>query len=286
MKKLLLSILVCSYISADSQVYTAGTVFSSYTDIMPDTLLKYDVFPYTNNIFDLNLFDDPSPDLQFNAHGAVSSGGSAAYIRIASLNHNVSVGFGRWDSVFVIGDGNWNVTKVAQPLNTGDTLNDPNAVWDTTTLYLTDHSGHSGGNKNVNDWIGGDKFVALKYNNGNITLYGWIRLQCVTEDSCYIKDYSITPQVTAIEKTNSPQVKIFPNPFHTAFFVEDVNSGRSGISDLKLTDLYGKEIKFTAEVQSSVLKIDPGCDLPQGCYLLRYLSGEQVFLKKLIKTTE
>lgn len=190
MKKFLLPILFASYLNANSQVYTAGTMFSVYYDINPDTLLNYTVYPYTNKSFGFNLFGSASDDLEITAEGATSPGGTSAYFSIRSLNQNVYIRFGRLDSVYIPAYNFWDVTKIARPLNAGDQINTPAAIWDTTLLYLTDHSGYGGGNKNVNDWIGDDKYVGLKYQNGNTVTYGWIRVQCVSKDSCYIKDYS------------------------------------------------------------------------------------------------
>ena len=205
MKKLLLPILLGSYFNVNSQVYNAGTAFSVYNDINPDTLINYS-FPYTNETYGISVFGNSSNDIELTAHGAASSGGSDAYIKVTSLNPNVYVLFGRWDSVqYMSAPYNWNVTKVAKPLNQNDPINTNGAIWKNDTLYLTDHSGHSGGNKNVNDWIGGNKYLGIKYQNGSIIKYGWIRLQCTAEDSCYVKDFSYsTTQYTVSVSSSLP----------------------------------------------------------------------------------
>src|SRR6476620_2188715 len=96
---------------------------------------------------------------------------------------------GRLDSVYAPGSSSWVVTKIAKPLSAGDQVNAGAAMWDNSMLYLTDHSGHNGGNKNVNDWVAGDKYLALKYQSGATITYGWLRVQCPSEDSCYVKDF-------------------------------------------------------------------------------------------------
>jgi hypothetical protein len=204
MKKLLLPILLGSYFNVNSQVYNAGTNFSMYQDIIPDTLLNYS-FPYSNETYGIKLFGNSSNDIELTAHGAASSGGSDAYIRVTSLNPNVYILFGRLDSVqFMSPPYNWDVTKVAKPLNQNDPINTVGAIWNDSILYLTDHSGHSGGNKNVNDWIGGNKYLGIKYQNGSIIKYGWIRLQCTTEDSCYVKDFSYSTTQYTVSVSASP----------------------------------------------------------------------------------
>jgi len=284
MKKLLLMpLMVGAYMSAHSQ--NAGAMFPLYVDINPDTLINYVVTPYTDENYEINLFGDATTDVKITAHGAVSSGGSSAYIGITSLSPNVYISFGRLDSVYGPGIPGWDVTKVARIYNAGDPLNPAGAIWDNTMLYLTDHSGHSGANKNVNDWVGGDKYIGLKYQSGSSTAYGWIRVQCPTEDKCYVKDYSATPATVGINELSELSATLYPNPANTSFYLKDLNAGSFDASMLKLCDMYGKDVQFTAEVMNGEVRIDLNDALPDGCYMLQYTSKNSVFSKKLVKTS-
>jgi type IX secretion system substrate protein len=286
MKKLLLFFITAtSYYAASAQSLTAGTMFPFYADITPDKLLTYTVTPYTHQTYAVNVFGDSLNDLEFTAHGAVSSGGSGAYINVTPLDTNVYISFGRWDSVFVPATSNWNITKVAKPLNAGEQLNTPGTIWDNSILYLTDHSGSGGGNKDVNDWIGGDKYLALKYQIGVSTWFGWIRLRCVSEDSCYVKDLSSTVASVGIATAAAVEISMYPNPVNDIFYI--TNSIDSwDISKLKFTDIYGKAVGFNCQQTADGLQIMLDESISNGCYLLNYYSENITITKKLIKISK
>ncbi|MCW3105126.1 MAG: hypothetical protein JWO09_3566 [Bacteroidetes bacterium] len=275
-------LLIGAYMGAHSQ--NAGTVFPVYTDITPDTLINYTIVPYSDETYDINLFGDASADIQIKANGAVSSGGTAAYISVYPLNPDVLIRLGRLDSVYVPAYSLWYVTKVAKPLNAGDPIDPPGAMWD-TMQYISDHSGYGGGNKNVNDWIGGDKYIGLKYQNGSTTAYGWIRVQCPTEDSCYVKDFSAMPSTVGINEQSVQEMLIYPNPVNTGFYLKNIHTNTFDLSKLKLTDMYGKDLKFTAEPMLGEIKIGLDESLPDGCYMLQYISTDRLFSQKLVKVS-
>ncbi|MCW3075644.1 MAG: hypothetical protein JWO32_253 [Bacteroidetes bacterium] len=186
MKKLIFSAFILSFFKISSQSYTAGTQYPGYVNIT-DTLLNYKTSPFTQETYSIDVFGSVATDIEFMARGSVSSGGSQAFIRVTSLNPNVYISLGRIDSVFVPASSNYNVTNIAKPLNAGNVINSAGAVWDNTTLYLTDHSGSGGGNKNVNDFVGGDKYIGLKFVSPGANSYGWIRVSCISQDSCTLK---------------------------------------------------------------------------------------------------
>jgi hypothetical protein len=284
MKKLLLPVLLTCCLNVNSQTYNAGTIFSKYYDINPDTLLSYVVYPYTHKTYGLDLFDDTAVDFLLTADGSVSPGGTSAAITLISQNRNLFFRLGRLDSVFVPAYSYWDVTKVALPLAAGDQINAPGAAWDTTLLYLTDHTGWGGGVKNVNDWIGSDKYIGLKYQSSSATTYGWIRVQCKTQDSCYIKDYSFDASPLSIQQTENPSPIIFPNPIENVFYIENLSLESLDISKSKITDIYGQGIKFTYEIKGNAVKINLDNNTPAGCYFLIYLIKDTSRIQKLIKT--
>lgn len=283
MKKLLLfPFLIGSSLSVSSQILNAGDMFPEYQDINPDTLLNYVVVPFTNEVYSLDLFGDSNNDIQFTARGSISSGGSDAFISVASLDPNVYIRMGRLDSVYAPGTSSWVVTRIAEPLGTGQQINTASAAWDNTTLYLTDHTGHDGANKNVNDWVGGDRFMGLKYQGGSTVYYAWLRINCPSEDSCYLKDYAVAGTV-GIEEKAKVEAAVYPNPLNDHFYLKNIDPGTFDITKLKLKDLFAKEVKFSCEIKGNNIKIDPDPALPNGCYVLEYSSGNISFAKKLIK---
>jgi hypothetical protein len=281
MKKLLLILSFLGvYFHAESQ-YTAGTMYPDYYDISPDTLLNYVIFPYTNESLFFDLFDDAATDIEIRANGAVSSGGTSAYINVIPLNPNLFVRWGRYDSVYIPAYNYWDVSNIAKPLAAGDLINAPGAIWSDSMAYITDHSGWGGGNKNVNDWIGGDRYIGLKYQNGSSVAYGWIRVECVSEDSCYVKDYSIAPLILGINETLKNESFIFPNPMTGVFYLKNPDANLKA-SDIILTDIYGKRINFRTQRENASLRIETET-IPSGCYFLQYKSGESFSSQKVIK---
>ncbi len=223
-KLLLLPILICSQFPVFCQAFTAGTVFINYQDFNPDTLLSYTVAPYTNETYGISLFGDLANSIEFTAHGAASPGYSAAYIRVATVNPNIFFYYGRIDSVFLPTTNTWNITRIAMPLNDGDSIDAMNALWDSTMVYLTDHTYSDGGNKDVNDWIGGHKYLGVKYSDGPYLAYGWVKLHCVSEDSCYLKEFSFSElNISVGTKEVANNIMIYPNPINTHFYLNDIN---------------------------------------------------------------
>jgi hypothetical protein len=283
MKKLLFFFAIIFSTFSKGQTINAGSMLQQYTDINPDILVTYTIVPYTNNSYSFNICGDAANDIVFQGIGSTSPGGTSAYIRIMSLNANMSVRFGRWDSVYIPAYSYWDVSKVAKPLNNGEPVNPINAMWDDSVLYLTDHSGWGNGNMNVNDWIGGDKFLGIKFQNGANTEYGWIRVQCPSKDSCYVKDYSMTQTITFLSENKMNRVAAFPNPCATEFFIQ-----KSGLdlqpATILITDLFGTAVRFTATDGSDGIRISFAENVPDGCYLLSYKSNDRFLYNTILKS--
>jgi hypothetical protein len=250
--------------------YVAGDHFNNYNDVFPDTLLKYTDYPFTNQTYSMDIFGSGKYDLEFTARGAVSSGGNDSYIRVRSLRSNVFILLGRLDSVYAPGTQHWVVTKVAKPLAAGDTINLARAVWDSGTLYLTDHTGHDGGNKNVNDFVGGDKYIGLKevvgdYNNGTTDVFGWVLIHCLKEDSCYVKESSGMRLINGITKLSGPSLNFYPNPCTEKLVIPDGET----LSAIRLSDLCGRHISVSCARRGNELVIDTSPLLP-GIYMADY----------------
>ncbi|MBC7695767.1 MAG: T9SS type A sorting domain-containing protein [Burkholderiales bacterium] len=287
MKKYLLLMLFVSCLkNVNAQLYFAGTMFQSYYDVNPDTLLNYVVVPYTNETFGLNLFDDSSNDILLTARGSVSSSGSSAYLSITSLNPNVYIMFGRWDSVFVPATSNWDITKVAKPLIVTEPIDASDASWDNGMLYLTDYSGHGGGNKSVSDWVGSEKFIGIKYDNGSSISYGWIRLKCPGPDSCYVKDFSNSLVTIGEQELEVNNLQMYPNPSNGSFYLKNSERYSFDLSKFSLTNMLGQKEKCSYEMAGEDIKIIPDNNLPTGCYLFRYSMDKNIIPKKVVKIIE
>jgi hypothetical protein len=286
MKNLLLFVLTAYSYGISAQAYTAGTHYSNYHDILPDTIISYQGYPSSSETYSMDMFGSSAYDLQITARSTISSGGSQAYIKITSLDQNLFIRFGRWDSVYYPGSGGYQKTKIAAALEAGDTINAAGAVWDNTELFINDHSSAQGGTKNVNDFVGGDKYIGLKFidiNKYNEVQYGWIHVRCVDIDSCYVKEYSRTAMVTGIYEIDNTSIRLYPNPAKNYFYLE--NKGNSfQTNNVKVTDLLGKSIDCTVSEEGETIKVHVPAEIPAGCYFVNFNAGDKTISKKLIKT--
>jgi hypothetical protein len=237
------------------------------------------LFPYVHQVYDLNVFN-PSPGVEFVADGSTSSGGTSAYISIRSLDAHVYISVARLDSVYDTTSSSWLVTTVAKPLNAGDAINAPGSVWDNGLLYISDHSASFGWSKNVNDWTGSDKYIGLKYDDGTALAYGWIRLQCVSSDSCYVKEYSYTPSIAGIEEAEGSNAGLFPNPVISKLTV--YFNGLFPAEEINVYDITGHCILKSKPIGFVKEEIDLSAQ-PAGLYFLLARAGNRTVKMKIMK---
>jgi hypothetical protein len=279
-KLLLLFFGYCFCQNVSGQAYNAGTIFFNHTDINPDSLMHYVFFPYTHQVVDLTVFGN-NPEIEFVADGSSSPGGTSAYINIRSLDTNVFISFGRLDSVYDSTSSSWLVTKVAKVLNAGDLINSQGAVWDNSMLYISDHSGSFGWTKDVNDWIGADRYIGLKYDDGNIVAYGWIKVGCVHEDSCYVREFSSTPIVLGgVAEAANNKMLLYPNPFRSFFTISF--DPLIPIDEINIYDITGSCILKKKCTNRLAEEIDL-TDQEAGIYLLQVTYKEGTRYQKIIK---
>ena len=104
MKKTVLCLLVAAGLQSSAQTVAAGSTLTTYHDVYPDTLLNWVYYPFTHETYSVDIFSSVAFDYRFDALGATSSGGSSAYITITSLNPDMYMRFGRFDSIWVVGE--------------------------------------------------------------------------------------------------------------------------------------------------------------------------------------
>ena len=278
-KTFLFSLAYCLFQTANCQVYNAGTTLTNYTDLNPDTFLHYTYNPFSHQVADFKIFGN-SPDIEFVADGSSSPGGSSAYISIRSLNAFVFISLRRLDSVFDNTSQSWLITKVARPLNAGDPINTSGKVWDNSMLYISDHSASFGWTKDVNDWIGGDKYIGLKYDDGSAIAYGWIRLSCQTKDSCYVKDLSTTAILAGLKEIENNKALIYPNPSTSKFTV--YSDPLAPAEEICVYDRTGNCILKRRSSHGPKEEIDLSAQ-PCGIYFLQAKTKDGIMTRKIVK---
>jgi hypothetical protein len=86
-----------------------------------------------------------------------------------------------------------------------------------------------------------------------------------------------------VTELNRKDELIYPNPVNKNFYLKNMEMKNFNIHNLKLTDIYGKEIKFSYQLSENII-ITLDEDLPAGFYFLEYVNNEKIFCEKLIKS--
>lgn len=104
-------------------------------------------------------------------------------------------------------------------------------------------------------------------------------------------DVGISPEAIALDNhislgtadwnSNSPQVKVWPNPVAQELYLDASNFG-SGLEQVTISDLMGRNIR-TVQPQSRIFSLDLS-DLPDGTYLVRLTGQSGIATQKIIKT--
>lgn len=282
---LIISLLLFLSFSSKAQVHKAGDVFTGYVDITPDTLINYVFPPYSSSeSYYFNINNDSIDDFIINARAINANGQGNDYIIVKSLNPNLYIRYGRTDSV-PLNSVNWWISKVAKPLMYGDTINTLNAIWDSTSLFLTENSFGGGHGKNLLDWATGtDLFIGVKYQTTVDTIYGWVRVNIPFANNfvkkCYIKDYSTTGFVDAINEINlgPMEVALYPNPVNNTLNVLPSNF-RIYNSEIEIVNTLGQTVLKQAYTKSIDVSM-----LSNGLYTLKVITQEkEIYHSKFIK---
>jgi hypothetical protein len=269
-----------------AQVYKAGDVLAFYTDVTPDTLLSYSPpSGSSNESYYIDIDGDLVNDLRIWAYSGNGLGGGTDQITVNTLNPNTFVRFGRFDSILQIWpSSHWWITKVADPLLYGDSINSALAVWDNSYLTLTDNSYLAGAYKNVLDWLGpADKYIGIKYQNATDTIYGRIRVNCPNlggyNNQCYVKDFSFESINVGIKEYDKyKSLKLYPNPTTNSLFISN-GENKFQNTEIKILNYLGQivsEKPYTNSVDVS--------GLAKGLYTLKIIARDNAVLySKFVK---
>jgi hypothetical protein len=286
---LIISLLLFLSFSSKAQVYKAGDVFTGYVDITPDTLINYVFPPYSSSeSYYFNINNDSIDDFVINARAINANGQGNDYIIVKSLNPNLYIRAGRIDSLLTYDSLYWVVSKVAKPLMYGDTIDAFDSKWDSTFLFLTENSfryGLSGYRTNILDWATGtDLFIGVKYQTTMDTIYGWVRVNIPFANNfvknCYVKDYSTTGFVDAINEINlgPMEVALYPNPVNNTLNVLPSNF-KTYNSEIEIVNTLGQTV--LKQVYSKSIDVSM---LSKGLYTLKVISQDkEIYYSKFIK---
>ena len=279
-KPIFIVLLLTISVNAQSQIYKTGDIFSTYIDINPDTLLNYHCSSGPSSIVDyyFNLNGDSQYDLKITAYCEIGLASQYRNISISVLNPDFYIRFGRYDSVYNNYQSGWWVTEVAKPLQYGDTINSMFSIWSNSYLYLTDLSQETGNSKSIVDWVSIiDEYIGIKYQNATDTIYGWIRVNCSSTDSLYIKDYSFGALIPNVQSFESVNFNIYPNPAPDNLNIE-TNTAKK--IKLEIINILGEPI-YTSFINNKItIKTT---NWQSGIYFIKLYTDKETVVKKFIK---
>lgn len=143
-----------------------------------------------------------------------------------------------------------------------------------------------GGTPNPTITIDQDEYLAVRFNLvGTNVYYGWIRFSINSTGAITYKDYAYnsTPN-TAIatgdkgavssvnELSKNNDFLVYPNPATSNITIN--NKSNNTITDVKIIDLLGNEVKNTTFMNVTNQTIDIS-NLTKGIYIVNILNGEQ-----------
>ncbi|MCX6294965.1 MAG: T9SS type A sorting domain-containing protein [Bacteroidetes bacterium] len=242
--------------NSKAQYIKAGIYYSTdiYTDIIPDDSLKLlGTGMYSseaNLILDVDHF--------FCALGGGSSVCSSASLdRSRALIYSQQVTCGVWPGVF-------KGYPVPVPLNYGDSISSNYSYHNYNNVIWGAGYG-SWAYPSMNPWDSiGEHYIGFKLYVTNDTLFGWIRVEEVSNEKVVVKDYACNINPNVIIPVNSNSFMIYPNPANGAITIN--TDGLEG--HLKLYSVLGTFVKdiVVSTGQTSCI-IETG-DLAEGVYIL------------------
>jgi hypothetical protein len=278
--KLLYIFIFCSFLNLRSQIFYAGTAFSGYTDVVPDTALDIiTTCPNPNmgcrETFSLTMFGSTTPNIVIYSHySTIGFGGQYRFFRVDVLDPDLSVRFGRTSTCC------YGTVQVAKPLVFNDSINSITATWNSFGQDLINTGSNSSGSNTITDFVASnDQYIGIKYQTPTDLGYGWIRVNGINSNRLLIKDYSWTTFPLGINETKILNAAIYPNPFSDELFIDN-----SDHEKIQLFDCLSGEINIRTEISENRtrLLIDP--ELPKGIYYLKVSAKDGSFVKKLIRS--
>lgn len=268
----------------NAQIYKAGNTLAAYTDIIPDTLINYIAPQSPPESYFIDINGDSQNDFELNAQSGGGLGAGSRFIIIKPLTINSSVRFGRYDSIYNNFLASWWITVVAKPLQYGDSLNSLAANWYSNNMYLTDNSYNAGTFKSLPDWIStNDFYIGLKYQNAIDTIYGWIRVNCPSNNKCHLKDYSFSKCNPCVGLKKQEIIKndiiIYPNPTSGVLNLDLKNVLSTENYSVKIVNLLGQNV-----MECKLEKTMSISSLKNGIYFLQVFDKEKLIAtEKIIK---
>ena len=265
-----------------SQYSIAGIKGSIFVDITPDTLLNTHPFSFSHEIFYIDINQDNIDDIKIDEFGGVSPGSSNLSVYISSLNSFTSFSFGSRDSTFIPANppcpDQYSVRTILKVYNYGDTIND--GIYVDGGFLTYNHRSGPCPDATSYQWLNKSNVCfGVKYQTSTDTLFGWVKVDVISQSAITIKEYSLGSPSKNINPNNSYIISVYPNPAKNAIIVSI--PFLSNESTLIIYNIVGQEL-LKQQITDIKTRIDIS-NLTSGIYFVRVKTENGMREKKIIK---
>ena len=282
--KLIISMFLIIIVTNDikSQYSIAGIKGSIFVDITPDTLLNTHPFSFSHEIFYIDINQDNIDDIKIDEFGGVSPGSSNLSVYISSLNSFTSFSFGNRDSTFIPANppcpDQYSVRTILKVYNYGDTIND--GIYVDGGFLTYNHRSGPCPDATSYQWLNKSNVCfGVKYQTSTDTLFGWVKVDVISQSAITIKEYSLGSPSKNINPNNSYIISVYPNPAKNAIIVSI--PFLSNESTLIIYNIVGQEL-LKQQITDIKTRIDIS-NLTSGIYFVRVKTENGMREKKIIK---
>ena len=281
---------ICCSINVFGQFILAGTHGTAdyYYDLLPDKKLQSTPTPnYSVDTFLIDINNDNINDFKLTA--ADDNGGNwyhYVFCAITPLNNN-RIAIDGYDSCFA------NVPPQSflyrSPMAKAFALNDSinkNNIWIDSMAYLSfnnwsaNYPNTYGYDCNGETFFSDSKYLGLSVILPNDTLFSWIKIREVSNDSLTIEEFASNLFSTKIATfQNKFPIEIYPNPTTGIFTLR--NDGLPiKMFELNICNTLAEKI-YSKKIYAPEVKIDLQ-DKPKGIYFIKIVSEYESVTRKII----
>jgi hypothetical protein len=282
--KLIISMFLIIIVTNDikSQYSIAGIKGSIFVDITPDTLLNPYPLSFSHEIFYVDINQDNIDDIKIDEFGGVSPGSSNLSVYISSLNSFTSFSFGSRDSTFIPANppcpNQYSVRTILKVYNYGDTIND--GIYVDGGFLTYNHRSGPCPDATSYQWLNKSNVCfGVKYQTSTDTLFGWVKVDVISQSAITIKEYSLGSPSKNINPNNSYIISVYPNPAKNTIIVSIPFV--SNESTLIIYNIVGQEL-LKQQITDIKTRIDIS-NLTSGIYFVRVKTENGMREKKIIK---
>ncbi len=265
-----------------SQYSIAGINGSIFIDITPDTLLNPHPFSFSHETFNIDINQDKIDDIKIDQYAGVSPGSSNLAVYIFTLNSFTSFSFGSRDSTFSPANPpcpeQYSVRTILKVYNYGDTIND--GIYITGGFLTYNHRSGPCPDVTSYQWLNKSNVCfGIKYQTSTDTLFGWVKVDVISQNAILIKEYSLGSPAKNINPNNLNIISVYPNPAKNVIIVSIPIVSKE--STLIIYNIVGKEL-LKQQIKDYKTQIDIS-NLTSGIYFVRVITENGMREKKIIK---